>query len=626
VKAEKGYKPDAGALKQLKVIKTVFGQCDKIIVATDAGREGELIFRFIYAHLNCHKPFERLWISSLTDKAIREGLQNLKPGNEYDHLYLSAKARSESDWLVGINASQALSIAAGRGTYSLGRVQTPTLAMICKRFLENKHFVPVPFWQVKIQTEKLNVMFAAISKERYEQNEKANEVLQLLQTSKMITVKSVERKEVNQEPPLLYDLTTLQKEANSKHGFSADKTLTIAQKLYESKLITYPRTGSRYISADVFDEIPSLVDSLKQHPRFGSYAQSMENIVLNVRCVDDKKVTDHHALLITDNPAKDISGDDKTIYEMVAGRMLEAFSQKCVKDSTTVTFTSGDTIFETKGSTIKQAGWRAVFNEKEEKDDEESNLPNLSEGEQLPVLQAEILEKQTKPKPLLTEATLLSAVETAGKEIENEAEREALKDCGIGTPATRAAIIETLFSRDYIRRDKKSLVPTDKGIAVYEAVKDKKIANVLMTGEWENALSKISKGEMNPDTFRRGIEVYTSQITTELLNTKIAFQDGLTTFPCPRCGKGQMVFYPNVARCDNAECNLAVYRTIASKVLSETQLAELLAKKKTGLIKGFQNKTTHKIFDAALAFDENFKVVFSFPQKTKASEKYKKKR
>ena len=552
VKAEKGYKPDGGALKQLKIIKTVFEQCDKIIVATDAGREGELIFRYIYSHLNYRKPFDRLWISSLTDKAIKEGLQNLKAGSDYDNLYHAAKARSESDWLVGINASQSLSIAAGRGTYSLGRVQTPTLAMICKRFLENKHFVPVPFWQVKVQTEKMNIPFAAISKEKYEQKDKANEVLRLLQKGKTITVKSVERKEVNQEPPLLYDLTTLQKEANSKHGFSADKTLSIAQKLYESKLITYPRTGSRYISADVFDEIPQLIDGLKSHSHFGTYAQTMDNIVLNVRSVDDKKVTDHHALIITENPAKDISGDDRTIYEMVAGRMLEAFSQKCVKDATTITLTCGDTIFEIKGSTVKQAGWRAVFNEKEEKDDEESNLPNLSEGEQLPVLQADVLEKQTKPKPLHTEASLLSAMESAGKEVENEAEREAMKESGIGTPATRAAIIETLFSRDYIRREKKSLVPTDKGLAVYDIVKDKRIADVAMTGNWENALAKIELGEMNTNTFRQATEVYTRQITTELLNTSIAVADN-NACDCPKCKSGKVIFYPKVAKCNNVD-------------------------------------------------------------------------
>lgn len=428
-----------------------------------------------------------------------------------------------------------------------------------------------------------------------------------------------------------------QKEANSKHGFSADKTLSIAQKLYESKVITYPRTGSRYISADVFDEIPALIDSLKQHPRFGSYAKTMDNIVLNVRSVDDKKVTDHHALIITENPAKDISGDDKTIYEMVAGRMLEAFSQKCVKDATTISLTCGDAVFETKGSTVKQAGWRAVFNDKEEKDDEESNLPNLSEGEQLPVLQAEVLEKQTKPKPLHTEASLLSAMEipcqrgqserssampsaagigsqqSAGKEVENEAEREAMRESGIGTPATRAAIIETLFSRDYIRREKKSLVPTDKGLTVYDIVKDKRIADVAMTGNWENALAKIESGEMDTNTFRQATEVYTRQITTELLNTSIAVIDN-NACDCPKCKSGKVIFFPKVAKCNNTDCGLMVFRNRSEKELSDKQITDLLITGKTSVIKGFKSKSG-KSFDAALKFDADYTVIFDFPEK-----------
>jgi len=409
VREGKEYKADAGALKQLKVIKHVFDSCDKIIVATDAGREGELIFRFIYSYLNCKKPFVRLWISSLTDKAIKEGLQHLKNGNEYDNLYFAAKSRSEADWLVGINASQALSIAAGRGVFSLGRVQTPTLAMICKRFLENSNFVSTPFWQIRVQTEKSNILFSAVSREKYEQKETANIIFQKLQGNSL-QVQSVETKTVNQESPLLYDLTTLQKEANSKYGFSADKTLSIAQKLYETKLITYPRTGSRYISADVFDEIPELINSLKKHPRFGSYAGTMDSSVLNIRSVDDKKVTDHHALLITENAPKELANDEQTIYEMVAGRMLEAFSKKCIKDVTTVVLSCADTFFEAKGSTVKQAGWRAVFGEKEETD-EDGSLPEILQGETLPILQSELLEKQTKPKPMHTEASLLGAME-----------------------------------------------------------------------------------------------------------------------------------------------------------------------------------------------------------------------
>ncbi|GHT45047.1 DNA topoisomerase [Bacteroidia bacterium] len=613
VRDGKEYKPDAGALKQLKVIKHVFDSCDKIIVATDAGREGCLIFRYIYNHLNCKKPFDRLWISSLTDKAIKDGLQNLKAGSEYDNLYYAAKARSEADWLVGINASQALSIAAGRGVYSLGRVQTPTLAMICRRFLENKNFTPVPFWQIRVQTEKANIPFAVVNREKYDRKDTANAIFQKLQGNSL-QVQTVEKKEVNQEPPLLYDLTALQKEANSKHGFSADKTLSIAQKLYENKAITYPRTGSRYISADVFDEIPELINSLKTHPRFGGYAAKMDTQILNIRCVDDKKVTDHHALLITENQPKDLSCEEQTIYEMVAGRMLEAFSKKCVKDATTIILMCSDTVFEAKGAVIKQAGWRAVFNEKEETD-EDGALPEVTQGETLPILKSELLEKQTKPKPLHTEASLLSEMETAGKTVENEAERAAMKESGIGTPATRAAIIETLFSRNYIVREKKSLVPTEKGLTVYETVKDKRIADVALTGSWENTLAQIERGEMQPETFQKTIEIYTRQITMELLDTKITVSDE-NACVCPKCKTAPIRFYPKVAKCSDPNCGLVVFRTVSEKELTDKQILELLTKGKTGVINGFKSKAG-KVFPAALKFDDEYKVTFDFSDKKK---------
>jgi DNA topoisomerase-3 len=610
VREGKEYKPDGGALKQLKIIKHVFDSCDRIIVSTDAGREGELIFRYIYSHLNCCKPFDRLWISSLTEKAIRDGLQNLKPGSDYDNLYHAAKARSEADWQVGLNSTQALSIAAGRGIFSLGRVQTPTLAMICRRFLENKNFVSVPFWQIRVQTEKANIPFSLTSREKYDNKDTANAIFQKLQGNRL-QVQSVEKKEINQEPPLLYDLTTLQKEANGKHGFSADKTLSIAQKLYEAKLTTYPRTGSRYISADVFDEIPELIDSLKTHPRFGAYAANMDNSVLNIRSVDDKKITDHYALLITENQPHDLSKDEQIIYEMIAGRMLESFSKKCVKDATAIVCTCADTLFEVKGSVIKQAGWRAVFGEKEEaNEDEAGNLPEVSQGETLPVINSELLEKQTKPKPLHTEASLLGAMETAGKNLENEAEREAMKESGIGTPATRAAIIETLFAREYIVREKKSLVPTAKGLSVYETVKDKQIADVALTGSWENALSQIERGEMQPETFSRAIEVYTRQITSELLNVKIDSAEE-TACICPKCKTAHIRIYPKVAKCSDPNCGLIVFRNISEKELSDKQVLELLTKGKTAVINGFKSKAG-KVFAATLKFDENYKMIFEF--------------
>ena len=619
VKAEKGYKADPGVLKQLKVIKEVFDQCDKIIVATDAGREGELIFRYIFHYLNCRKPFVRLWISSLTDKAIREGLDNLQPGGRYDNLYLSAKSRSEADWLIGINATQALSVAAGQGVFSLGRVQTPTLVMICSRYLENKNFVPAKFWQLKAHTASGEISFPAQSTAKWEQQPEAIAALQRVKDAGQLVVKSVERKEASQEPPLLYDLTTLQKEANTKLNFSADKTLSIAQSLYEKKVMSYPRTGSRYISEDVFDEMPERVALLGQYPRFAGYAAGLNGATLNRRSVNDSKVTDHHALIITENLPGELSKDERAIYELVAGRMLEAFSGRCVTDVTTAVLSAGDTDFMVKGAVMKVAGWRAVFSEQDTEDEDNATLPPLQEGQCLPLSAVDLLEKQTKPKPLHTESSLLAAMENAGKELEDAELKARLKDAGIGTPATRAAIIETLFVRQYIVREKKNLVPTDKGLAVYKIVKDKKIADVEMTGMWENALAKIEAGGMDADTFRKSIEVYAAQITAELLSVQLSIAND-ETCPCPKCNSGRILFYPKVAKCSNVDCTLTIFRNKCDKQLSDKQIIELVTKRKTGLIKGFKGKNG-KAFDASLVLDEQFNVGFSFPKKKEKPKK-----
>ena len=613
VKAEKGYKADPGVLKQLKVIKEVFDQCDRIIVATDAGREGELIFRYIFHYLSCHKPFVRLWISSLTDRAIREGMENLQPGERYDNLYLAAKSRSEADWLIGINATQALSVAAGQGVFSLGRVQTPTLMMICDRYLENKNFIPTKFWQLKASTASGGIGFTAQSTTRWEQQPEAIAALQRAKDAGQLTVKSVERKEAAQAPPLLYDLTTLQKEANTKLNFSADKTLSIAQTLYEKKVMSYPRTGSRYISEDVFEEMPERIALLERYPRFAGYAAGLNGATLNRRSVNDGKVTDHHALIVTENLPGELSKDERAIYEMVAGRMLEAFSGKCVKDVTTALLSAGDTDFTVKGAVMKEAGWRAVFSEQDTEDEDTATLPPFQEGQTLPLSGVDLLEKQTKPKPLHTESSLLAAMENAGKELEDAELKASLKDAGIGTPATRAAIIETLFARQYIVREKKNLVPTDKGLAVYRIVKDKKIADVEMTGMWETALAKIEAGSMDADTFRKGIEVYAAQITAELLSVQLSFASG-ETCPCPKCGSGRILFYPKVAKCSNVDCTLTIFRSKCDKQLTDKQIVELVTKRKTGLIKGFKGKNG-KAFDASLVLDEQFNVAFSFPEK-----------
>ena len=423
----------------------------------------------IYQHLGCRKPFDRLWISSLTDKAIREGLSNLKSGSCYDNLYHSAKARSEADWLVGINASRALSIAR-KGGYSLGRVQTPTLSMVCCRYIENRDFSSVPYWKLSVLTEKEGLSIKAVGCKDYESEASAQTALAQLRSQSQLTVETVTRKVTHTAPPLLYDLTALQKDANRRHDFSADKTLSIAQSLYEKKITTYPRTGSRYISEDVFEEVPALLRKI---------GMPLSN-PLNRHSVDNAKVTDHHAIIPTGETPSGLSTDEITIYQMVVNRFIEAFSSDSEEERMQVRFTNGTNTFTWKACRQISLGWKAVQKDKateaDKKEDSDehilSSLPNLTEGEVLSLVNADITEHKTKPKPLYTEATLLSAMENAGKEVEDAESKKAMAECGIGTPATRANIIETLILRDYIRRDKKSIIPTEKGLAVYEIVKD----------------------------------------------------------------------------------------------------------------------------------------------------------
>ena len=616
VRTEKGYKPDSGVVSQIKVIKRLFDTSEHIIVATDAGREGELIFRYLYHYTGSTTPFVRLWISSLTDKAIREGLRKLEDGSKYDNLYLTAKARSESDWLVGINGTQALSIAAGHGTYSVGRVQTPTLGMVCERYRENRRFTPEAFWQLHIAVDGNNDGTVKLSSsEKWKEKEPATALYNKVKEIGAATVTKAERKEKTEDTPLLYDLTTLQKEANAKHGFTAEQTLEIAQKLYEKKLITYPRTGSRYIPEDVFAEIPKLLAFIGALPEWKGKVQA--KVQPTRRNVDGSKVTDHHALLVTGEKPLFLSKEDNTVYQMIAGRMIEAFSEKCVKDTTAVTAECAGVEFIVKGSVIRQAGWRAVYGEE---DKEEISIPDWQEGDTLTLKGCSITEGKTKPKPLHTEATLLSAMETAGKEIEDDALRQALKDCGIGTPATRAAIIETLFKRGYMERCKKSLVPTEKGLALYSVVKTMRIADVALTGEWEKELARIERGELSAETFRKEIEAYTREITSELLSCDKLFSHKDSGCACPKCGTGRMQFYGKVVRCDNAECGLPVFRLKANRTLSDDEIKDLLTDGHTKLLKGFKSKQG-KSFDAIVAFDGEFNTTFVFPER-KTSKKF----
>ena len=607
VRKDKEYVSDPAALKQLKVIRSCFDKADRIIVATDAGREGELIFRYIYQHLNCHKPFDRLWISSLTDKAIREGLSNLKHGNYYDNLYYSAKARSEADWLVGINASRALSIAR-RGGYSLGRVQTPTLAMVCHRHIENRDFSSVPYWKLSALMEKEGMSLKAVGCKDYENEALAQTALAALRSQSQLRVESVARKVGHTSPPLLYDLTALQKDANRRHGFSADKTLSIAQSLYEKKITTYPRTGSRHISEDVFEEVPALLRK----------TGATITPPLNRHSVDNAKITDHHAIIPTGETPSGMSADETTIYQMVVHRFVEAFSPNSEEERMQVRFTDGNSTFAWKACRQISLGWKSVQKgkdaeaEKKEDGDEQvlSSLPNLTEGENLPLVHAEITEHKTKPKPLYTESTLLSAMENAGKDVEESDMRKAMAECGIGTPATRANIIETLILRDYIRRDKKVIIPTEKGLAVYEIVKDKRIANAEMTGSWELTLAAIEAGQMPPEKFAQGINSYVSTICEELL-LLAPKQKSYPTYRCPKCGTESVGIYAKVAKCRHEGCDFHIFREVCGTLLTEDYIRDLLTTGRTPILKGLTSKAGKK-FNARLVLNEDYTTSFEF--------------
>ena len=612
VRKDKEYVSDPAALKQLKVIRSCFDKADRIIVATDAGREGELIFRYIYQHFGCKKPFDRLWISSLTDKAIREGLSNLKPGSHYDNLYYSAKARSEADWLVGINASRALSIVR-KGGYSLGRVQTPTLAMVCRRYIENRDFSSVPYWKLSALMEKEGLSLKAVGIIDYESEASAQTALAQLLSQSRLKVESVTRQVGHTAPPLLYDLTALQKDANRRHGFSADKTLSIAQSLYEKKITTYPRTGSRYISEDVFEEVPALLHKI---------GKTLSN-PLNRHSVDNAKVTDHHAIIPTGETPSSLLADEAILYNMVVTRFIEAFSPDSEEERMQVRFTDGINTFTWKACRQISLGWKAVQKGKEAEADKKedgdeqilSSLPNLAEGEVLSLVNADITEHKTKPKPLYTEATLLSAMENAGKEVKEDDKRKAMAECGIGTPATRANIIETLILRDYIRRDKKAIIPTEKGLAVYEIVKDKKIANAEMTGSWELALAAIEVGKMPSDKFAQGINSYVGTICEELLSLS-SEQKSYPVYRCPKCGQQSVGIYAKVAKCRYETCGFHVFREVCGIHLSEDNIRDLISSGRTPILKGLTSKAGKK-FNARLALKNDYTTTFEFEQNKK---------
>ena len=496
---------------QFQCVKTILNapQVDSVICATDAGREGELIFRRIYQMAGCRKPFRRLWISSMTEEAIAEGFANLRDGADYDGLYASALCRSDADWLVGMNGSRAFTLRYD-SLLSVGRVQTPTLSILVKRALEIRNFVPENYWEVQADFGGYRgTWIDKDGKTRIPDEKTAKEIVSAVtgREGEVLEV-STERKRV--PPPLLYDLTTLQREANARYGFTAQKTLNLAQALYEKhKLLTYPRTDSRYLSHDMRPKVQGILKGMPE-PLRALVLSPDKAVDPGKRVYDDAKLTDHHAIIPTGRRPGALTADEQKLYEMVARQLIAAFYPDMEYDAMSAVTGVGEYKFLSRGRAVIAQGWQAAnppLRSKPKKGEEEQALPQLQKGQRVPVKSAKAVAKKTTPPSPYTENTLLAAMENAGKFVENEELRRQMKERGLGTPATRAAIIERLIAVDYVRREKKALIPTDKGIRLI-AVAPEQLSSPETTGRWEKGLSDIAAGKMDPNRFMQSIRRY----------------------------------------------------------------------------------------------------------------------
>ncbi len=533
----------------------------------------------------------------------------MQPGSDFDNLYQAARARSRADWLVGINATQALTIAAGTGIYPLGRVQTPTLAMICKRYEKHQNFIPETFWQLQLQHTKSFVDFHSISTEVYHDKTEAEEAHQVLQRQKQAVVTAIHSEIVKDAPPLLYDLTGLQKEANRKFGFTASETLDIAQSLYEKKFITYPRTGSKYITPDLWNTIPELIRGLEADAAFSKVLPQLKYARLNRHIVNEGKVTDHHGLLVTEKVPSALSAKEETIYHMIAFRLLEAVSEACVREVTEIELQVLQYRFKATSITVMDAGWCAIQGKFEHLDNAEMELPEIKVDDVILVNGASLFEKQKRSPALYTEASLLAAMEHPESVSVATDTKKKVKG-GLGTPATRAGIIEGLLTRQYIQRKGKSLTPTEKGIAVYNIVAEKAIASVTMTADWESALEGIENGELTATDFENQIKAYTEKITNELLKTKIS-KEAVPELLCPRCNTNHLIIDEKAIRCPDKSCNWSQWRTVCGRNLSLDEIEKLIQHKSTPVLKGLKSKAG-KAFNARLVLNKQSEVVFGF--------------
>lgn len=645
-------KDDQGVKRQFEIIKNLVANAEEVINCGDAGQEGELIQRWVLQLAEMKCPMKRLWISSLTEEAIREGFNALRPGTDFDKLYAAGAARAMADWLLGMNATRAYTIKyGGQGVVlSIGRVQTPTLALIVTRYLEIQNFKPETYWELK--TTYRDVVFNA-TKGRFKSIEEAQQALSAIE-GQPFKITDVQTKQGVEAPPRLFDLTSLQVECNKKFGFSADDTLRYIQSLYEKKLSTYPRVDTTYLSDDIYPKVPTILQGLTPYMNLVAPILQGGQIRKNKKVFDNSKVTDHHAIIPTGvPPSPSLSREEKLVYDQITRRFIANFYPDSKVSTTTVLGESAEVGFKATGKQILSQGWRDVYNgvapsqasedDKKQEGEAVSNqvMPDFQTGESGPHAPA-IQEKQTTPPKPYTEATLLRAMETAGKQVEDEELRDLMKDNGIGRPSTRAAIIETLFRRKFIVKEKKNLQPTQTGLRLISTIKNDLLKSVEMTGQWEKKLRDIEKGAYEVSVFLNEMRQMVSEVVQVVYYDRTAERIELAKvlsgsgakdkgdnsetsgssqknkkekksaddaqLTCPRCSR-PMLKGRTAWGCSgyNEGCNVRVPFEIYGKSVTPAQLKSLLTKGKTPVIKGLQVEGGK--VDASLAFDSSFSII-----------------
>lgn len=623
---------NSGVERQFKIIEKLVTDCEEVINCGDAGQEGEVIQRWVLHKAKCKKPMKRLWISSLTEVAIKEGFAKLKPAEDYNNLYQAGNARAIGDWLLGINATRLFTRKFGgnKSVLSIGRVQTPTLAMIVQRQKEIDAFSTEEYWELK--TKYRDVIFNAAI-DRLKTKEKAEKGLEYLKQNDFEIV-SFEIKEGKEKNPRLFDLTALQVEANRKFGYSAENTLKHIQSLYEKKHTTYPRVDTTYLSESLHPQIPGILQSMNFYGELTAPLLA-EPIPKSKTVFDDTKVTDHHAIIPTEiPPSSNLSREEKLIYDLVAKRFIAVFYPECKISNTLVEGQVGTIPFKTTGRQILEMGWREVYlkdkkeeTEKKEKD-EEQTIPEFKVGEKGPHKPL-IHQGKTSPPKAYTEATLLRAMETAGKQVDDEELREMLKNNGIGRPSTRANIIETLFRRKYIERKKKNIFATSTGVELIDTIQDELLKSPELTGEWESKLRKIERGEYDASLFKDELIEMVTNLTRSVINEKakvISFQEEVKPkekkeptprkivaiiweeTDCPKCKENKLMKGKTAIGCSNYKgCGFKVPFMVFGKKLTEKQIQDLINKGKSSKLKGF-TEHPESFIEGTLHLTDDFKI------------------